>query len=323
MSIASRGGFIVAAGSVGAAGLMDWQGEYAADHTYAAGDGCRSSEGRSFISLVDSNLNHAPPSYPDTTTAYWDLVAEIGPAGASGGDLIKSGTYAADSILGCVGTGYTVKAMGSFATLLGAALTALAATTGVPAGTEVIPIYSGGAWKQITLNNLSQRYLPVRAGPGMFRVPAANGAEDISIVYMATYLQAMDVGSFAADVKNYYDITFKLPENYNAGDIKIRFAWFTSSTSTGTVKWGAKSSCGQIDASLDVDYGTAVEVSDAASGTAYTHLESDSITVTPSNAQAGAVMTTRIYRDGTADTMDEIAYLMYVDIDVPVNAWTV
>jgi hypothetical protein len=325
MSIASRGGSIVAAGSVGAAGLMVWEGAYNAATSYSIGDGCRSTEGRTFISRTNLNVGNAPPSYPDTTTAFWDLVAEMGPTGAATGDLVKSGTYAADSLLGCVGTGYTVKAMGAFATLQAAALTALAETTGAPAGTEAIPIYSGSAWKQISLNNLSQRCLPVRAGAGMFEIPDANGAEAITSLTLPTYLQKKRYGSFAKGVKNYYDISFALPENYNAGDLLIRFKWFTNTTSTGAVVLGAKASCSQIDGSLDVDFGAAAEVTDAASGTAYDHLETDSITVTPSNVHAGADLTIRIYRDGTSgsDTMQEIAYLLYVDIDVPVNAWSV
>lgn len=67
-----------------AGGLMNFIGAWSDATTYALGDGILSSEGRTFISLQDDNLNHAPPSYPGTNNAYWYLVAERGSDGADG-----------------------------------------------------------------------------------------------------------------------------------------------------------------------------------------------------------------------------------------------
>ncbi len=64
-------------------GVMDWKGAYDAGTTYATNDGVRSAEGRSFYALQETTGN-APPSYPDTDNAYWDLCAEKGADGADG-----------------------------------------------------------------------------------------------------------------------------------------------------------------------------------------------------------------------------------------------
>ena len=50
-------------------GAVVWQGAWAANHTYAAGDGCTLS-GLAYISIQSANLNHSPPN-----TTWWIQLA--------------------------------------------------------------------------------------------------------------------------------------------------------------------------------------------------------------------------------------------------------
>lgn len=64
-------------------GVMSWKGDYAAGTQYYENDGVLSSEGRGCRAVQDT-IGHAPPSYPDTSNAYWSVFAEKGGDGADG-----------------------------------------------------------------------------------------------------------------------------------------------------------------------------------------------------------------------------------------------
>lgn len=70
-------------------GTMAWKGAYNAGAAYQANDAVVSSEGRGFYAL-QATTGHAPPSWPDTSNAYWQLFAEKGDDGADGADGQKS-----------------------------------------------------------------------------------------------------------------------------------------------------------------------------------------------------------------------------------------
>ncbi len=65
-------------------GPYNWHGDYDAGHAYVANDAVR-SEGRSFFALQDTTGN-APPSPPDTDSAYWAMFSDRGEAGVDGID---------------------------------------------------------------------------------------------------------------------------------------------------------------------------------------------------------------------------------------------
>lgn len=58
--------------------MSDFKGLWSSVTTYQKSDGVLSSGGRGCISKVNDNLNHAPPSYPDTENDYWYVFAERG-----------------------------------------------------------------------------------------------------------------------------------------------------------------------------------------------------------------------------------------------------
>lgn len=69
-------------------GVMAWHGAYDAGHTYHANDAVISTEGRGFYAVAETTGN-APPLYPATSSAYWELFAEKGTDGVDGESGIK------------------------------------------------------------------------------------------------------------------------------------------------------------------------------------------------------------------------------------------
>lgn len=65
-------------------GPYDWHGDYDPAHAYVANDAVR-SEGRSFFAL-QATTGNAPPSPPDTDSAYWAMFSDRGEAGTDGID---------------------------------------------------------------------------------------------------------------------------------------------------------------------------------------------------------------------------------------------
>jgi len=57
-------------------GPYNWHGDYDPVHAYVANDAVR-SDGRSFFAL-QATTGNAPPSYPDTDSAYWAMYADRG-----------------------------------------------------------------------------------------------------------------------------------------------------------------------------------------------------------------------------------------------------
>ena len=77
---------VLAVGTAGPQGIpggtLNWRGSYSAVTAYSANDGVLSSEGRGCYAL-QATTGHAPPSYPDTSNAYWSVFAEAGLSGGS------------------------------------------------------------------------------------------------------------------------------------------------------------------------------------------------------------------------------------------------
>jgi len=65
-------------------GPYNWHGDYDPAHAYVANDAVR-SEGRSFFAL-QATTGNAPPSPPDTDSAYWAMFSERGEDGVDGID---------------------------------------------------------------------------------------------------------------------------------------------------------------------------------------------------------------------------------------------
>ena len=149
------------------------------------------------------------------------------------------------------------------------------------------------------------------AGKETIWVPAAamyaattNGADAEQVETTATRPD-MKVFDFDASTKQYTQFTIAMPKSWNEGTVTYQVYWAPSTTNTGNAIFGLEAvACGDSD-TIDVAYGTAVEVTDAGIGTVEDQQitsESGAITVAGSPA-AGEQTYFQLYRDA-ADGSD-------------------
>ena len=149
------------------------------------------------------------------------------------------------------------------------------------------------------------------AGKETIWVPAAamyaattNGADAEQVETTATRPD-MKVFDFDAGTKQYTQFTIAMPKSWNEGTVTYQVYWSPSTTNTGDCIYGLEAvACGDSD-TIDVAYGTAVEVTDAGIGTVEDQqitAESGALTVAGSPA-AGEQTYFQLYRDA-ADGSD-------------------
>lgn len=104
--------------------------------------------------------------------------------------------------------------------------------------------------------------------------------------------------------KEYAEVAFRMPLNYDGGTVTATFFWSAAGTGTESVVWGAQARALVDGGSLDQAYGTAQEISDAHTATANALLISSAtpaITIAGSPA-AGGFTQWRFYRDSANGT---------------------
>jgi hypothetical protein len=116
---------------------------------------------------------------------------------------------------------------------------------------------------------------------------------------------AHDVYSFDPAVSGFVQFKFKLAD-YNLGGLRAKFDWTTSGASGGVV-WGIQAISASDGDSLNIEWGTAAEVTDTfITGTGF-HLTSGSPSFSPSPTPlSGDMLYFRVYRD-VSDTNDTLA----------------
>ena len=149
------------------------------------------------------------------------------------------------------------------------------------------------------------------AGKETIWIPAAamyaattNGADAEQVETTATRPD-MKVFDFDASTKQYTQFTIAMPKSWNEGTLTYQVYWAPSTTNTGNCIFGLQAvACGDSD-TIDVAYGTAIEVTDAGIGTVEDQQitsESSAMTVAGSPA-AGEQTYFQLYRDA-ADGSD-------------------
>jgi len=111
------------------------------------------------------------------------------------------------------------------------------------------------------------------AGKETMWVPAAamygastNGADAEQVETTATRPD-MKVFDFDASTKQYTQFTVAMPKSWNLGTVTYQVFWAPSTTNTGNCIFGLQGvACGDSD-TIDVAFGTAIEVTDAGIGT--------------------------------------------------------
>ena len=149
------------------------------------------------------------------------------------------------------------------------------------------------------------------AGKETIWIPAAamyasttNGADAEQVETTATKPD-MKVFDFDASTKQHTQFTIAMPKSWNEGTLTYQVYWTPSTTNTGNAIFGLQGVAVTDDGSINVDYGTAIEVTDAAIGTLKDQQitsESSAMTVAGSPA-AGYQSYFQLYRDA-ADGSD-------------------
>jgi hypothetical protein len=149
------------------------------------------------------------------------------------------------------------------------------------------------------------------AGKETIWIPAAamyaattNGA-DAEQVETTAIRPDMKVFDFDASTKQYTQFTIAMPKSWNEGTLTYQVYWTPSTTNTGNAIFGLQGvACADND-TIDVAYGTAIEITDAGIGTVEDQQitsESSAMTVAGSPA-AGEQSYFQLYRDA-ADGSD-------------------
>ena len=134
--------------------------------------------------------------------------------------------------------------------------------------------------------------------------PTTNGA-DAEQVETTAIRPDLKVFDFDASTKQYTQFTIAMPKSWNEGTLTYQVYWSPSTTNTGNCIFGLQGvACADGD-TIDVAYGTAIEVTDAGIGTVEDQQitsESSAMTVAGSPA-AGEQSYFQLYRDA-ADGSD-------------------
>jgi len=134
--------------------------------------------------------------------------------------------------------------------------------------------------------------------------PTTNPADSAQVETTATRPD-LKVFDFDASTKQYTQFTIAMPKSWNEGTLTYQVYWSPSTTNTGNAIFGLQGvACADGD-TIDVAYGTAIEVTDAAIGTVEDQQissESSAMTVAGSPA-AGEQSYFQLYRDA-ADGSD-------------------
>ena len=134
--------------------------------------------------------------------------------------------------------------------------------------------------------------------------PTTNPA-DVALVETTATRPDLNVFDFDASTKQYTQFTIGMPKSWNEGTLTYQVYWSPSSTNTGNAIFGLQGvACADND-TIDVAFGTAIEVTDAGIGTVEDQQvtsESSAMTVAGSPA-AGEQTYFQLYRDA-ADGSD-------------------
>ena len=134
--------------------------------------------------------------------------------------------------------------------------------------------------------------------------PTTNPADAAQVETTATRPD-LKVFDFDASTKQYTQFTIAMPKSWNEGTLTYQVYWSPSTTNTGNCIFGLQGvACADSD-TIDVAYGTAIEVTDAGIGTVEAQQitsESSAMTVAGSPA-AGEQTYFQLYRDA-ADGSD-------------------
>ena len=254
----------------------------------------------------------------------WEVLAGGGLNGAGSGNLVKTGTFITNQVLGAADVNYGVKVLGTQKTVVDTVLsTETASTTATDGDVDAVLVKEAGEWKLKTADNFAKKYVPYTITAGAWQPSQTAGCGQATNAELATNKFNFRSLIFGYSTKSYACFKMKFPIGYDGGALKAYFEWHSVGTTSSGVRWGIQSVSVGDNETLDSTWGTAVEVTDLATGAAYKNLISPIMTaITPYGTPAGGeTLEIRIYRDPTHgdDVLNESVYLDDVTILVPIN----
>lgn len=255
----------------------------------------------------------------------WEIFAEGGQDGAGTGDVVGPSSSVTDDAVGFADTsGKLLKSLGSLATRITTGLSALASyTSAVTGASDYVIVRIGSDWKKMTVNDFSKKKIPVQIVAQAWKNADTSGCSAPSNIELATNKMNISAISFNYDQKRYACAAFDLPFYYDGGAIDAYITWYSTGTTSSGVRLGLQMASVGDNESYDTAFGTAVEVTDNATGTAYKRLSTSILSgIVPSGTPAGGKsLELRLYRDPTHgdDNLNEVIYITSVRLLVPIN----
>lgn len=317
-------------GDTGTDGNQADQGAWVTATGYSANDRVYHAYTGFGQSVFRCKITHTSGATTEPTSGaswatYWELWAKGGADGAGSGDVVGPASSVADYLAGFAdATGKLLKSLGSFASCLTTALSALtASTTATDGDVDKIAVSETGGWKLKTLDNVAKRKIPVTITAQAWQPTTTAGCGDAANAEMSSNKANFRSLPFGYASKSYACFKMKAPIGYDGSTLDAYFEWHSSGTTSDGVRWGIQIASVGDNETLDASWGTAVEVTDNATGTAYRNLISaKAATITPAGTPAsGETLLLRIYRDPAHgdDNLNEIVYLDDVTLLLPVD----
>ena len=158
------------------------------------------------------------------------------------------------------------------------------------------------------------------------RPTVSNGCASLTEVETTSGRPDMQVLDFDTSADEHAQFQISMPKSWNEGTVTAQFYWTTTATDTDGVSWGIQGVCVSDNDTIDVAYGTAIVVDDAALGAAEdlcVSAATAAITLGGSPA-AGDLAFFRVFRDvsDSNDTAAEDARLIGVKIFFTTDAAT-
>jgi len=317
-------------GDTGNPGTMAARGNWATSTAYAVNDIVQHPKTWFGISSYICILAHtsgasSEPEVGASWTTYWNLFVSGGTPGTGTGDVSGPASSTTDNVVLFRDTsGKAIKDGGSKTSVVNDVLLAESTSTNAPSGTtDRFLVDENGSAKRKTVNTMFTRWVSIPIVAAALMPTTTSGAGTPSQVETGTNKHNFKSMAFGNTAKAYATAVFDLPEGYDGGSIKAFISWYSTGTTSNGVRWGVQGASIADGESLDPTWGTAVEITDNATGAAYRKLKTaviNSITLSGTPA-AGEMASIRVYRDPTHgdDNLDELVYLLSIKLLVKVN----
>lgn len=152
----------------------------------------------------------------------------------------------------------------------------------------------------------------------------SNGCSDPETRESTSNKRVREVVNFDGASREHMQLEVFLPKSYSGGTIKYRVHWECSGMSSGDAVFGLQAASLADNETIDMAYGTAIEITDSHNGSGKRMVSAWSAAMTPSGSPAGGeALSLQFYRksDNAADTLDATdVQVACVELLIPINA---